>query len=784
MGNRFTLLALLGGTALASPAFAEQAADSAQAASTPVKVSDAANADSAGAYGDIVVTAQKRSERLRDVPLSVTAASGDQLAVQGISAPADLERIVPGFTFQKSSYGIPVFTIRGIGLYDTFVGMSPTVTVYVDQVPLPYLAMTAGASVDIERVEALKGPQGTLFGQNSTGGAINYIAAKPTEDLKAGFDLTYGRFNQLDAQAFISGPISDTLRARFVVRHEYRDDWQYSETRLNDSLGKRDFTAARLLLDWTPSETLNFVLNANAWWDKSETQAAQFVEFSETVPGGYPEPRLALQNRVPARDDPRLADWDPGAALQRDDWMRQISLRGDWEIGSSATLTSITAYSDFKSLAPTDADGTDFNNFYLTIDARIKSFSQELRLAGDIGRIKYTVGVNYQDDKVDDVDRGHYTGTSAGAGPFRWNTFNNAASQRIKTKSIFGNFEYALTDTLTAQGAIRYTDQDRDFDGCLADGDDGDLAAGINFIGQLFNPASSLAPIGGCVTLDDVTRLRLDIVEQSLNENNTSWRAGLNWKPSSDLMLYGNVTRGYKSGSFTPIPAVLASQLEPVTQESVLAYEAGFKSSLFNNALQLSGAAFYYDYEDKQLLGIRVIPPFGNLPVLVNVPKSSVRGVELEATIRPIERFRLNAGVTYVDSRVDGTTIRANPYGQFVDLDGQGFPSTPKWQFVSDAQYDIPLSNSINGFIGGSVTGRSGTYALFGENPNFRIKGYALVDLRAGLESPDGSWRLQVWGRNIFDKFYSVNVSHITDTVARTAGMGATYGVTLSYRYK
>ena len=181
--------------------------------------------------GDIIVTAQKRSERLRDVPVSVTAVLGDQLVKMGISSPADLEKIAPGFTYRLSQNGTPVFSIRGIGYYSESFAVGPAVTVYTDQVPLPYGRMAAGATLDLERVEVLKGPQGTLFGQNSTGGAVNYIAAKPTDEFEGGVDATYGRFNQLELGGFISGPISETLKFRLAVKSEQRGEWQKSSTR-------------------------------------------------------------------------------------------------------------------------------------------------------------------------------------------------------------------------------------------------------------------------------------------------------------------------------------------------------------------------------------------------------------------------------------------------------------------------------------------------------------------------------------------------------------------------
>src|SRR5258706_3450863 len=189
---------------------------------------DLANSDQ---ISEIIVTAQKRSERLNDVPMSITALTGERLQELQVLQVSDLSRVVPGFSYQPSDYGTPVYSIRGIGFKDVAVAVAPTVSVYIDQVPLPYSVETQGAAFDVDRVEVLKGPQGTLFGQNSTGGAMNFIAAKPTEHLEAGADATYGRFNEADAQGFLSGPLSDTVSARVAVRNEQRDALQMRENR-------------------------------------------------------------------------------------------------------------------------------------------------------------------------------------------------------------------------------------------------------------------------------------------------------------------------------------------------------------------------------------------------------------------------------------------------------------------------------------------------------------------------------------------------------------------------
>jgi outer membrane receptor protein involved in Fe transport len=756
-----------------------------RAQATPA-ASLASSSESSGP-AEIVVTAQKRSERLTDVPLSITAASGDQLQKQGITSPAELEHIVPGFTYQKSTYGTPIFTIRGVGLYDTSLGISPTVSVYVDQVPLPYLVMTEGAGLDLERLEVLKGPQGILFGQNSTGGAINYIAAKPTADPHMGFDLSGGRFNQINGEAYVSGPITDTLRARIAVRHEYEDPWQISQTRPNDRLGKRDFTAGRILVDWDPTSRLKFELNANAWVDKSDTQAFQYEGFVPARNPGYPEAFAALQNLPAAPKDARIADWNPGESFQRDDRFRQLSLRGDYDLHHGLTLTSITAYSHLNVYSPIDADGTAFNDFTAINFGKLSSFSQEVRLAADIGsRIKLTVGGNYQHDNVRETDEGDFDATNSGIGPVRYDKFLNISNQKVTTKAGFASADVKLTDTITAQGGLRYTQQDRHYSGCLADAGDGKEAAGIAELrvlsGLPFDPA---AP-GSCVTLDDSQPTLPTIpgfLQRNLNQHNLSWRAGLNWKPAQNSLIYANVTKGYKAGSFTPLPAVFSSQTVPVTQESVLAYEAGFKTELWNRKLQFTGAAFYYDYRNKQILGYKTFAGLGlNLPALQNIPKSHVLGGELSATLRPIKGLQITGGVTYVKSEVDGHVFQPDPLANNVDLHGESFPSTPKWQTTSDAEYDFALTPSLNAFLGGSLTYRTSTNAAFGDSPQFVLNGYALLDLRAGIEAPDGKWRIQIWGKNVTNKYYLTNVAHVTDAIAATTGRPASYGVTLSTR--
>ena len=787
-------------SAAPTPATADRSAEVAtptSAAAQPTTVQSETAATSTGdeVPGDIIVTAQKRSERLTDVPISITAATGEQLANAGVVSAADLVKVVPGFTYRPSDYGTPIFYLRGVGFNDIAVAVAPAVSVYVDQTPVPYLAMAQGVAFDVERVEVLKGPQGTLFGQNSTGGAINFIAARPTSELRSGVEFTYGRYDQIDVQGFVSGPLSDTVRGRLAVRHEGRDGWQISQTRPDDRLGVRDFTNARLLLDWDASDALRFQFNANGWKDRSDTLASQFVALAIQSPppfGATDTPALIAQ-RYPdsASRNPRIADWGSERPtplppyigqselndFRRDDSLFQFSLRGDLDLSDAITLTSITAYSQFKQDAPIDPDGTAISDFGVFLRGSIKSFSQELRVTGVSGPLSWMIGSNYARDRTVDDQQGDYYGSNTNVGGVRYSTFINSNRQKIRTAAVFGSLDYEITPDLTARGSARYTDYRNEFNGCLRDSGDGQLTNA--FAPFLARPGS----LGGCVTIDPATFTAVDNVNRVLAEDNVSWRAGLDWKPTADSLLYANVTRGYKAGSFPTVPGLVPDQFRPVGQERVTAYEAGFKLDTADRRLQLTGAGFYYSYNDKQIIGYITAPAFGNVPALVQIPKSTIKGFELSLVARPTTSLTLNGGATYVHSRVDSSFLTNDPFAVVVDVRGEQLPITPEWQLNGDVDYRRELTNAFGLAVGGNVRYQSSSPAAFGDAPGFRIPGYAIVDLRAGIEANDGRWRAQLWGRNIFNKFYINSITHVTDTVARTVGIGATYGATVGHRF-
>ncbi|MEJ5978899.1 TonB-dependent receptor [Novosphingobium sp. PS1R-30] len=766
------------------------------AAAVPAWGQEAASPAAAPSYGDeIVVTANKREQSINDVGLSITAETGEDLLNRGINSPTDLGKIVPGLTVQPSPFNTPVYTLRGIGFYETTLSAAPTVAVYTDEVALPFSATTRGVAFDVQRVEVLKGPQGTLFGQNTTGGAINYIANKPTDQFDAGADLSFGRFNTLDGQAFVSGPITDGVKARLAVRGVHGDEWQKSFTR-NDKLGRTRQLQGRFQLEIDPGSNFRLLLNANGWIDKGDTQAAQIVEdtcrLSTAGTCGSPA-ALAFKAYPRAPNDARAADWGYGIfgrRPKRDDQFWQVSARADLDLSDKLTLTSITAYSDYKTDSVQDFDGTTLFSVDTNTTGFIKDFSQELRLSARLDNLNIIVGGNY--NRARTFDRLFYNfseGPSSDplfaipGAPKGELTFNYSR-QNVTTYAAFGNVEFQVSPNLTLLGGARYTKSKRSFEGCTNDFG-GDTAIWWN---ALFG--TNVQP-GGCLTFTANFPVIFDPAAfDQLNEDNVAWNVGVNYKTDNDILLYARVSRGYKSGSFPTASVASYTGYTPVKQESVTAYEAGIKAPFANRAVEIAAAGFYYDYTDKQLRGRKPDPVFGTLDGLVQIPKSRVYGIEAQINVRPLDGLTLSAGGTYINTKINQFE-GYDALGVLRNFAGQKFPYAPDITAIGDIEYEWAVGDTSKAYAGASVTYNSQTTtALANTNTQFVdrdarfiVKEYALLDLRAGVRLRDDKIRIGGYVRNVTNTFYWTNVQDNLASISRFAGMPRTYGVQLSWRY-
>ncbi|WP_421793676.1 TonB-dependent receptor [Hydrocarboniphaga effusa] len=771
---------------------------SAHAQEAPIPSDETAAHEEAKPAGDtieeIIVTAQKRKQSINDVGLSVTAASADQLAMAGITDTGDLAKIAPGLTFTKSQDGTPLYTVRGVGFNDYTLGASPAVSVYVDQVPLAYGAFTRGTTLDLQRVEVLKGPQGILFGQNSTGGAVNYIAAKPTATPESGFQVSYGSYDALDTEAFISGPISETLGVRLAVGSNVSGPWQQSVTR-DDELGRRDMLKGRMQAQWNPTDQLEFLLSINGWRDRSDTQAGQlqglYLQIADTSTPGLYDP-IETQRRIDAfqaypraSNNARSADWNTERDLARDDHFHQLSLRSDLKLDADLTATSISAYSRYSELYSVDRDGTALQNAGSNADGSVDSFTQELRLAGVNGPWTWTVGGNYTHNDVlsaNEILTRDSTNTAILPGGPWIDAATTTIIQKIEEYALFGNMEFQLNNALTLLAGARYTNTTTDYSACMA-GDAGMQATFPVLSDALSGSTDAPANPGDCLTMNagDYELSRTPF-KSALDEDNISWRIGANYKASRDTLLYALISKGFKSGSFPTLPASTTAQFSPVTQESVLAYEVGSKLGLLDGKLQFNAAAFHYIYEDKQVRGIVLDPVFNQLEKLVNIPKSQIDGAEVELIARSIRGLTLRGAATYVYSKVKEFE-GINNARVYDDYSGSSLPFAPKWHVVADADYRWALSENLEAFTGANLLYNSKASSTLGDPPSSRIAAFTTLDLRAGLGSFDGRWSAWLWGRNVTNEYYWSNQFVTQDVITRYAAMPATFGATVKFSF-
>ncbi len=772
---------------------------------------------------EIVVMAQKRAQSVNDVPISIKALEGETLKDFGVLEITDLARFTPGFSVNPASASTaPVYTLRGIGYTDSSLQADPTVGIYLDNIPIPHSIMSSGALFDMERVEVLKGPQGTLYGVNTTGGAVNVFSNRPTDEFEAGFTATYGRFETFEGEGYVSGPLSDNLKARLAVTHVGSSEgWQQSVSRPGDDLGEQDRTAARLLVDFEPSEDWTFEFGAHWWKDQSDQTAALAIARDIQNPGSIAEPILLAIDLAEDRiNDNRAADWVANGRfpVERDFEYKSFSIRASWDINDSISVTSMSSYSEFEDsgtyfpydgtggIAPADIIPArnyrftgEITNLLTTGD--IETFTQELQLSGSTENVNWIIGGYYgrSDTEESNFSLGDVNtrGIIAPVFGLFLKSVDARGKQDSETYAVFGQADWQFSEQFGLSAGLRYTEIKRDFEGCTHD----DTFAitefpgmGAAFFNTVFFGGAPIFDIGDCLTLgafdpvaNPLTFFGTGVFTDTLKEDAVSGRLALNYTPTDDHLIYASFNRGFKGGGFPTVAASSTSQFTPVTKETVDAYEAGFKSTLREGTTQLNGALFYYDYDDKQLQGHVIDPVFSRLIALVNIPKSTVWGAELDFQSNLSDNLEVSGGFTYVNTEVDeyfGIDALAQPQN-FKD---SPFPLTPEWQANFAVEYSFDISTNIGGFVSADVAyvGDTNTeYTPTGGSPNslFELPSHAIVGLRFGVESLDGRWRLMAWGRNLFDEDYRISAAG-ADFIARKSGRPQTYGITLGYKFQ
>ena len=848
------------------PAFAQEAP-----AEEPAATSQAdTGAEGPRRLASIQVTAQRKEESVLDVPMSIQAFGGDQLDDLRVNSVDDLQSVIPSFTVSQSYQGVPTYTLRGIGFNTINVSATSTVGTYVDEVAYPFPFMNSGPVFDVNRVEVLKGPQGTLFGRNTTAGLINVVTNKPSNEFEGSVSADIGNYDTVNYEGMINLPISETLQARFAARHEGSDEgWQKSDLTGQDR-GTIDKTGYRAALAWQPTSNIDVDISWNGWTNESDTIGGQAIGLTPATNPFSPFAGGAAGANAPGVVDYVLnnnptsaeqAEWAPTSArastqfgitgfdgpLKEDSSFNAYKLGVDWRFDNGMQLSSLTGYNDLQREALLDWSGAPAAILVQDVDAEIKSFSQEFRLEGEAGMADWMVGVYYSKDEITDSnqtllrDNANSNYISAAATGLAYDTANTLALlngvpvsalppalvaqtqafinalnvdpetglpytpaqllgsfQKYRdigefestSASIFANANWRLSPEWELITGVRYTDDSQDYVGCSAD-IDGSMQPNANVFNRFFfvnfyqnvNTPPAALQENGCTTYSNVKNA-FGPVESEVNEDNVSWRVVANYTPErfEDLLLFGSVSKGYKSAA-TPVNAASkAEQNFPATQESLLAYELGMKAGLLEGRMQANASLFYYDYTDKQGAQFFPDPIYTALSQLQNAPEAKAYGLDAEVT------WALSDALT----AIGGLTLLHTEYGSFDTFDFAGLPTnvegdpflySPETAASLTFLYDRPINERL-GFQA-TLNGRWQSDSTAGDpdNPLYDIDSYGLLNGSIGLYSMDNGWEVSIWGRNLTDEYYWQQITSNANVIMRFAGKPRTYGASLSYRF-
>ena len=717
-----------------------------------VAAPSAVSVNDAGGLEEIVVTAQRREESAQSVGIAMSVLSGQSLADKSIAYVNDLQNAVPSLQVEPAfGSSQPQFRLRGVGFIDYTSNNTAPVGVSLDGVAFALPIQTQGQLFDIDRVEVLRGPQGTLYGRNTTGGEINFISNRPTAETHAGASLEYGSHNEVNAEGFVSGTIAPDLTGRLSVATEQGGAWQRNRV-TGESLGDKDKVAVRGQLQWNPSEALNFRLGLHWAQDKSDEQGLYLLKpfpFIANVPPTVPadtsryatgwalNPTFAKLIGINADSKPGLNNSNNGADLTAD-----INFGG-------AKLTSITAYNKLIRREYGDWDATQFDDSDEYLKSDLNVFSQELRLAStDTGAFQWVTGVFYSNE---DLHENFYSDLTNRLGGIAVTTYEQVAN----SVGVFAQGNYKITDQFKVTLGVREDHETREL-------------KGLNTAFLPGVPSLAGGALGGSIT-----------------SNLPSGKFELDYTPIADTLIYGSISRGVKSGGFTAHNTLSAPAADPFEPERLTAYEVGVKSDL-THTLRVDASVFYYRYRDQQILG-KVFDDVSQSFIgrFVNA-NSRISGGEVDLQWRPIAALSVSqyAGFTegYYTSKLLNSPI--DPTQPPVDYNGQP-ESFPKWSYGGDVSYTWNIgAYSLSAESNYSFHDTYSQFFLLGSN-DFTIPKYWLANANLSLAPASGApWTVTLWGRNIFDKSYDITRNFfLPSSEVAAAGEPTTVGIRLTYKY-
>jgi iron complex outermembrane receptor protein len=711
-------------------------AAAADAPPAPAPGDDSAQAASAsaqnGQIGEIVVTASKRAETLSHVPLAISAVTSAGLEQQGITTVTALSSSVPNLQIAYSSTGAAQVSIRGISTNNTTELGNSAVAFNINGVYEPRPEGIIQSLYDVDRIEVLRGPQGTLYGRNATAGSINVITAQPTFRFGGEGDISYGNYNDILVRGELNVPVSDTFALRFAGTRETNDGYSNNLGSVPRNYDLTDQYALRVTGLWKPTDNFTWSLEAD---DFSNAGTPPLSVFSPST------------DQFPLRTRPVNT---PGF-LNIDMWA--IRSRMSYQINNNWSLAYVAGYGHLQGSQQMDTDGTTANLASTFYERNESSYSHEVDLEYNSDRIKFILGgIFFREDP-------HILlGSNAGA------TTTQFYDQTIfqQSKAVFSQVTYSITSRLRLTGGLRYTD------------DNAQRALQNNWSCPIGTPLAPPGPPASahCVQISH-------IVGQNQSWDNLSYKAGLDFDVTDSTLAYATVSTGYKAGG-------LGNNIVPnFGPEHVTNYEIGAKSRLFSDTLQVNASLFYMDYQDLQVTSLVTIPATGSqLAGTVNAAKASIKGLELETIWAPTRDDRISGYLALTDARydkfvnaIDSLTGKTN-----VDLTGRPLELAPSLSWRAAYQHifhigDATLTPQV------AVYGQDSMYLRFIDAPVDLQKGYTKTDMLLTYAPPGGHWTLEGFVHNLENSNIASGENVVASRITRYYQPPRTYGMRVGVKF-
>ena len=685
------------------------------------------------------VTAQKIKESLQDIPVAVSAVSGDTMRQMGMLSVPDALITTPGATFTSYSKTQQQLSIRGISSSEEGAASDSSTLMLVDGVVIARAFAYSANMFDVERVEVLRGPQGTLYGKNSVGGLVHVITKKPTEEVEGFFETSVGDYNSYTAEGALSGPLSDKFSARVAFHADQRDGYTEDVTSGED-LDSVENHSIRAHLMINVSDSLSVLLSADYAKDNDGATPRKPIndELYTDFFSGYTD----------TSSDAWTVDNSDGEEFYLDRKIQGASAEVTWDF-SDYTLTSLTAFRDAENVARVDNFGSPFPLLFASEENSARQWSQEFRIdnARTAEALRWQAGLYALFEHVFRIDaRSFVEGDPA-------ETLQSSAQENeVKSGGVFGQGTYNFTSDTSLTLGVRYTSDEKDF--------------------KVFNSA-----VGNFQSflLDEPV---IDIATTEKWEKVTGVIT-LDQQVTESSFIYATISQGYKSGGFNAEASTNALAVTPYDPEVAVNYELGTKTEWFDRRLRFNASVFHIDYDDIQ---VERFQPSGTV-IIDNAGKATIDGVELESTVLVTENLTLMGSYSYLDSVYDeyfADELSGDDYS------GNRLSNSPKWTATLAAVYEYFLQDGSTIQFRADYRGRSNVFQRPDENPDQLLDDVEKYSVRLAWISSESDWEVAAWVRNLTNQAEKVNVSPQTVVTLNPGAVYAaprTYGVTVKYSY-